>query len=58
MVCGCSKQVIFEDFDVNKWPVKTGGLSSEVNYINSLVPRNVACFKPGGLSLDVAFSAG
>ena len=50
MVCGFSKQVIFEDFDIkkwvcqDKWPVKTGGLSSEVSYItNPSIPRNVAC---------------
>ena len=43
MACYCSKQVICEDFYVKKWPVKTGGLSSEVMYItNSSTHRNVA----------------
>ena len=30
MACGCSEQVMFGDFDVKKWPVKTGGLSRQV----------------------------
>ena len=61
MACGYSTQVIYEDVDTKRWPVKTGGLSSEVNYItNSYAPRNIWPVKLGGLSSDMymAFSAG